>query len=88
MNVLYRQYERIKSKTPSQQKIANKIFETLNELKQHRDISAIKIALKQAMLSLGQYDPTTNGPAAGTSNDVYKYLFSKSQTGFQGVDAK
>ena len=88
MNVLHKQYERIKSKTPSQQKIANKIFETLNELKQHRDISAIKIALKQAMLSLGQYDPTTNGPAAGTSNDVYKYLFSKSQTGFQGVDAK
>ena len=88
MNVLYRQYERIKSKTPSQQKIANKIFETLNELKQHRDVSAIKIALKQAILSLGQYDPTTNGPAAGTSNDVYKYLFNKSQSGFQGVDAK
>jgi hypothetical protein len=53
MNVLHKQYERIKSKTPSQQKIANKIFETLNELKQHRDISAIGIALKQAMLSLG-----------------------------------
>jgi hypothetical protein len=45
MNVLYTQYEKMKDKTPSQQRIANRIFETLNKLKQHRDITAVQIAL-------------------------------------------
>jgi hypothetical protein len=45
MNVLYRQYEKIKNKTSSQQRLANNIFETLNKLKQNRNINAVGIAL-------------------------------------------
>jgi hypothetical protein len=73
MNVLHKQYEKMKSKTPSQERLANQIFETLNRLKQHRDISAVQIALDQAKLTLGQYDPTISGPAQMSS--IYKYLY-------------
>ena len=83
MNVLHKQYEKMKSKTPSQERLANQIFETLNRLKQHRDISAVQIALDQAKLTLGQYDPTISGPAQMSS--IYKYLYDAQQNGFSGV---
>lgn len=88
MNVLYREYEKLKDKTPSQQRIADRIFETLNKLKRHRDISAVGIALEQAKLSLGQYDPTTAGPSTTTSSNVYSYLYNAKQNNFDGVEAK
>jgi hypothetical protein len=83
MNVLYRQYEKIKDKTPSQERLANEIFETLNELKQHRDISAVQIALDQAKLTLGQYDNNFGGPINVSS--IYKYLYDAQQNDFAGV---
>lgn len=83
MNVLYRQYEKIKDKTPSQQRLANQIFETLNKLKQHRDISAVQIALDQAKLTLGQYDSSTGEPVQESS--VFKYLYDAQQNNFVGV---
>ena len=83
MNVLYRQYEKIKDKTPSQERLANEIFETLNELKQHRDISAVQIALDQAKLTLGQYDSNFGGPVNVSS--IYKYLYDAQQNDFAGV---
>lgn len=83
MNVLYNQYEKMKNKTSSQQRLANQIFETLNKLKQHRDITAVQIALDQAKLTLGQYDPSTGQPA-GTSN-IFKYLYDAQQNNFAGV---
>ena len=83
MNVLYRQYEKIKDKTPSQERLANQIFETLNRLKQHRDISAIQIALDQAKLTLGQYNPATGEPVQVSS--IYKYLYDAQQNGFSGI---
>lgn len=83
MNVLYRQYEKIKDKTPSQERLANEIFETLNELKQHRDISAVQIALDQAKLTLGQYDSNLGGPVNVSS--IYKYLYDAQQRDFAGV---
>lgn len=83
MNVLYKQYEKIKSKTPSQERLSNQIFETLNRLKQHRDISAVQIALDQAKLTLGQYDPATSGPVSTSS--IYNYLYDAQQNGFTGV---
>lgn len=86
MNVLHRQYEKIKDKTPSQERLANQIFETYNKLKQHRDISAIGIALEQAKLTLGQYDESTGGPVNVSS--IYKYLFDASQNDFNGVSAQ
>jgi ribosomal protein L7/L12 len=88
MNVLYRQYEKMKDKTPSQQKIADRIFETLNKLKQHRDIAAVGIALEQAKLSLGQYDETIGGPATMQTANIYDYLYRASQNNFDGVTAK
>jgi hypothetical protein len=75
----------MKSKTPSQERLANQIFEANNELKQHMDISAIGIALEQAKLTLGQYDPITNGPAVMQHSNIYKYLYDKSQQGFTGM---
>ena len=86
MNVLHRQYEKIKDKTPSQERLANQIFETYNKLKQHRDISAIGIALEQAKLTLGQYDESTGGPVNVSS--IYKYLFDAAQNDFDGVSAQ
>lgn len=88
MNVLYRQYEKMKDKTPSQQKIADRIFETLNKLKQHRDIAAVGIALEQAKLSLGQYDEATGGPATMQTANIYDFLYKASQNNFDGVTAK
>lgn len=88
MNVLYREYEKLKDKTPSQQRIADRIFETLNKLKRHRDISAVGIALEQAKLSLGQYDPATAGPSTASSSNVYSYLYNAKQNNFDGVEAK
>ena len=85
MNVLYREYEKNKSKTPSQERLANQIFEVSNELKQHMDISAVGIALEQAKLTLGQYDPNLNGPAQMQHSNIYKYLYDKSQQNYQGV---
>lgn len=79
MNVLYRQYEKIKDKTPAQERLANQIFETLNKLKRSRNISAVRIALDQAKLTLGQLSTDT-----GYTN-IYKYLRNAQQNGFQGL---
>lgn len=86
MNVLHKQYEKIKDKTPSQERLANQIFETYNKLKQHRDISAIGIALEQAKLTLGQYDESTGQPVNVSS--IYKYLYDHAQNDFDGVSAQ
>lgn len=86
MNVLYKQYEKIKDKTPSQERLTNQIFEALNKLKQHRDISAVQIALDQAKLTLGQYDPSTGQPVQMSS--VFKYLYDSQQNNFAGISPK
>jgi len=84
MNILHNEYEKMTNKTKSQQAIANKIFETLNELKRHRDISAVAIALRQAMESVGYVDKSTGLPVAG--NNVYTYLYNQAQNGFAGLN--
>lgn len=84
MNILHNEYEKMTNKTKSQQTIANKIFETLNELKRHRDISAVAIALRQAMESVGYVDKSTGLPVAG--NNVYTYLYKQAQNGFAGLN--
>lgn len=85
MNILYREYEKIKSKTPSQERLANQIFETYNKLKQHMDISAVGIALEQARLTLGQYDRNLGGPAVMQKSNIYKYLYDMSKQDYQGI---
>lgn len=88
MNVLYKQYEKMKDKTGSQQKIADRIFETLNKLKQHRNIAAVGIALEQAKLSLGQYNEATAGPATMSTANIYDFLYNAKKNNFDGVEPK
>ena len=88
MNVLYKQYEKMKDKTGSQQKIADRIFETLNKLKQHRNIAAVGIALEQAKLSLGQYNEATASPATMSTANIYDFLYNAKKNDFDGVEPK
>jgi hypothetical protein len=77
----------MKNKTSSQQKIADRIFQTLNKLKQNRNIAAVGIALEQAKLSLGQYDEFTGGPATMQTANIYNFLYNAKQNNFDGVEA-
>lgn len=87
-NVLYRAYEKMPNKSPRRQQIQNRIFELYNELQQHQDISAVRIALDFGLQNVGTIDNTTGAPS--NVNSVLGYLYKEEQNPdkYSGVTPK
>ena len=74
-DILYKAFEKIPNKSAERQQTQNRIFELYNELQEHQDISAVRIALDFALSSIGTLDE--NGIPTKTRS-ILGYLYDQS----------
>lgn len=76
--ILYDAYRKIPNKTEQQQRVQNKVFENLTQLRAQRDVTSIQIALKTGLDIIGTVDYNTGLP--GDPNSVLGKLYALEQS--------
>ena len=76
--ILYDAYRKIPNKTEQQQRVKNKVFENLTQLRAQRDVTSIQIALKTGLDIIGTIDYNTGLP--GDPNSVLGKLYALEQS--------
>ena len=84
-NVLYKAFEKIPNKSAKRQQTQNKLFELYNELQQHQDLEAVRIALDFGLQSIGTIDSATGTPTNTQSVLGYLDAQSKLTDPFSGI---